>query len=317
MQIEPDRAANSAFPDPGHSVLAQVIAAWDATLRELWSSDVATAHRAAASLYAPATTDGESDYREPETILCFQQELKQRTPQTPPTPEERYRAVVTAVGGQLHRVREAPTQPFVEDLLSVALRPVGRLGAGMLTHEICAALYDYHRGVWSPHQTRSQRLKIEAALANALACLPPDNLEDFWENLHSGNALMRGAMRLGLEWLTSDHAVPHLLCGLDRSTDSDTRFALVDNLARIGDPRALPRLYALRRTAALTDWPLARRISAAIGVIEHLNREQAHRSLLRPAQAPSQDPSTLLRPTAEIDPAPATLLRSADPTPPS
>jgi hypothetical protein len=137
----------------------------------------------------------------------------------------------------------------------------------------------------------------------------------FWDNLHSDNTFMRGAMRLGLEWLTSDHAVPHLLAGLDRSTDTANRFAIVDNLARIGDPRALPRLYALRRTAALTFWPLARRISATIGVIEHLNRRPSQRSLLRPAQAPSPDPAILLRPTTEADGSPATLLRPVEPPP--
>ena len=142
-------------------------------------------------------------------------------------------------------------------------------------------------------------------------------MEVFWDNLHSSNVLMRGAMCLGLEWLTSDHAVPHLLSGLDRSTDSETRFAIVDNLARIGDPRALPRLYTLRRQSALTDWPLARRVSAAIDVIERLNRGQAQRSLLRPAQAPSPDPSTLLRSTTETDPSPDSLLHPTDPPPSS
>jgi hypothetical protein len=313
MRIERDFAAKSTFPEFSRPVPLRIVDRWDSTFSELWSADSTIAARAAAALYAPETSDGEPANRQPESILWFLQALKARTPALPSTPDERSRMVVIAVWGLLHRVRETPAQPFIEDSLAVALRPIGRIQAGALTPEICATLYDYHRGVWTPHLTRPQRQKIQWALAAALASLPPDEMEVFWDNLHSENALMRGAMCLGLEWLTSDHAVPHLLAGLDRSTDSEIRFAIVDNLARIGDPRALLRLYTLRRLSALTDWPLARRISAAIEVIEHLNRGQSPRSLLRPAQAPAPDPSTLLRPTTETDSAPATLLRPVDP----
>lgn len=317
MRIEPEPAANSTFPENDRPIPARIVAAWDAALRELWSPNDTAAACAAASLYASEMDVVEPEVRESEAVHWFRQRLKERTPQMPLTPEARYRAVLAAIGGRVRLVRESPAQPFIEDSLAIALRPVGRLAAGGLTAEICAALYDYHRGVWTPHLTRTQRLKIQSALAMALASLPPDEMEIFWDNLHSRNVLMRGAMRLGLEWLTSDHAVPHLLYGLDRSTDGDTRFAIVDNLARIGDPRALPILYALRRTAALTDWPLARRTSAAISVIEHLNRGQTQRSLLRPADAPQQDPRSLLRSTSEADPAPATLLRPVNPSSPS
>ncbi len=315
---EPIETADSTFPEFARALPPQILNAWDTPLRALWNTDSDAAAHAAAALYASTTADDEEPtLRDSEAPQWFLQKLQKQTPQLPAVREDRYRAVVIAVWGLLRRVREMPAHPFIEDSLAAALRPVGRLQAGMLTPEICAALYDYHRGIWTPHLTRTQRLKIQSALAAALASLPPNEMEVFWDNLHSRNALMRGAMRLGLEWLTSDHAVPHLLCGLDRSTDSETRFAIVENLARIGDPRALPRLYALRRTSALTDWPLARRISATIGVIEHLNRGPSQRSLLRPAEAPPPDPATLLRPTTETDSAPSTLLRSADLAPPS
>ncbi len=296
-------------PAFSHAAPAQVFPMWDATLRELWSADIDTARRAAAALYAPNLPYTEPTTRESQAVLGFLHPLLEDTPHMPKTREERYQAVLVAVWRLLHRVRETPAHPFIEDSLTVALRPVGRLQAGVLTPEICAALYDFHRGVWTPHLTRPQLQKIQTAIAGALASLPPDSMQIFWDALHSQNALMRGAMCLGLEWLTSDHAVPHLLYGLDRSTRSEIRFAIVDNLARIGDPRALPHLYASRRTSALTDWPLARRISATINVIEHLNRGQEPRSLLRPAQAPPPDPTTLLRPTTETDSAPETLMR--------
>jgi len=312
MRLESDSANLSTLPVFRHPAPASVLAAWDASFAKLWSADGTTAARAATVLYPHEPPDTEPTPRESEAILWFLQQLTTQNPHMPSTEEARYQAVVVAVWRLLHRVRETPAQPFIEDSLAVALRPIGRLQAGPLTAEICATLFDYHRGVWTPHLTRPQRQKIQGALATALASLPPDEMEVFWDNLHSSNALMRGAMCLGLEWLTSDHAVPHLLCGLDRSADSETRFAIVDNLARIGDPRALPRLYTLRRTSALTDWPLSRRISAAIGVIEHLNRGQSQRSLLRPAQAPPPDPAALLRPVAETESESATLLRPPD-----
>lgn len=317
MHPASDLAHLSTFPVFRHPAPTQVLAAWDSSLVKLWSADHAIAAQAATALYAAEPPDREPTARDLEAIQWFLQQLHAQDPHLPTTDEGRYQAVVVAVWRLLHRVRETPAQLFVEDSLAVALRPVGRLQAGALTPEICAILYDYHRGVGTPHLTRPQRRQIQSLLAAALASLPPEEMEVFWDNLHSSNALMRGAMCLGLEWLTSDHAVPHLLCGLDRSADSETRFAIVDNLARIGDPRALPRLYTLRRTSALTDWPLSRRISAAISVIEHLNRGQSQRSLLRPAQAPPADPTTLLRPATESDFETATLLRPPDPPPPS
>jgi hypothetical protein len=306
-------AAEPSFPEFRHPVSSRILAVWDAAFLSLWSTDPDVAIRSATNLYAPETPDGNPNARTAEAISFFLQQLHHWAPTVPSTAEERYRTVVVAVWHLVRRVRRTPAQPFIEDSLAIALRPVGRLQAGALTAEICAALYDYHRGVWTPHLTRPQRQRIQWALAAALASLPPDEMEVFWDNLHSSNALMRGAMCLGLEWLTSDHAVPHLLSGLDRSTDSETRFAIVDNLARIGDPRALPRLYTLRRLSALTDWPLARRVSAAIEVIERLNRGQAQRSLLRPAQAPPPDPGTLLRSTNESDRSSDSLLHPTDP----
>ena len=315
MRIESSLEAEANFPKFS-PVQPRVVAAWDAFLRELWNSD-GSADRAAAALYASEKALVAGEAHDSETYRGFLDQLREYAPVSPATPEERYRAVVETVRYLLRQVRARPAQPFLDDSLAAALRPIGRLHAGTLTSEVCAALYDYHRGAWTPYLTRAQRQKVQQALATALASLPPDEMEFFWENLHNGNALMRGALRLGLEWLTSDHAVPHLLCGLDRTEDSDTRCALVDNLARIGDPRALPYLYALRLTMAVSDWPLARRISTAIGVIEHLNRGRTQRSLLRPADAPPLDPAVMLRPASGADTAPATLLRSSEPIAPA
>ncbi len=289
---------------------------WEVRLQSLWSADGEAAKRASEALYVQDAVYERADERESECVERFQQALKEATPLLPHTAEGRYQAAVDAAGRVLRSVREHPTRPFVEDTLAIALRPVRRLQAGALTPDVCATLYDYHRGVWTPHLTRPQLLKIHVALATTLAALPPDDMEAFWENLTGPHALMREAMQIGLEFLTSEHAVPHLLHGLERSTDSDTSIAIVHNLARIGNPAALPQLYLLRRVAALKDWPLARRISTTIKVLEHLNRGQAHRVLLRPASHPTDAPETLLRPTAETPSDPATLLRPS-PNPPN
>lgn len=310
MRLE-NAASDATFPVFRRPIPPQILAVWDGCLRELWRSETSAGSVTTALFKSETARDGLNEC-EADAAMQFERQLMERVPRMPSTSGERYQAVVIAVWELLRGVRAKKSQPFLDESLAVALRPAGRLRAGMLTPEICATLYDYHRGAWTAHLTRVQRRKIETALAAVLASVPSEDMDVFWENLHSGSALMRGAMRLGLEWLSSDHAVSHLLCGLDLSTDSDTRVAIVDHLARIGDSRALPRLYALRRSSARTDWPLARRISAAISVIEYLDQGQSQRSLLRPAQFLPNN-ATLLRPTVEGDPESSTLLRPVDP----
>src|SRR5579862_6065603 len=224
-----------------------VVSRLDKRLTSLWSPALSAALEFASALYAP---DGDealarAGVEEQDTAL-FWQMLMGYYPRQPETFAERYRAVVTAVWRFLRVVRETPTEPFVEEHLAVALRPVRRLGLSILTAEVCAALYDYHRGVWTPNLTRPQRYVIEQALTRTVAALPPQAMPAFWENLQSHDPMLRGAMLLGLKYLSSTHAVPHLLHGLEAIHDHTTRAAIVDCLEQIGEPQAIPALLRLR-----------------------------------------------------------------------
>jgi hypothetical protein len=186
---------------------------------------------------------------------------------------------------------------------------VRRLQVGLLTAEVCAALYDFDRGVWTPHLTKPQLWTIRCALAETIAALPPEEMGPFWEHLQSPDPRIRQAMRLGLTFLRSAHAVPHLIRGLESVPDHDTRAAIVDCLEEIGDPRALGALHRLRRETARTDWTLSRHIARAISVIERQNRGNQHRTLLRPTEPPDAPEAVLLRPAAD---APDTVARRAE-----
>jgi hypothetical protein len=268
-------------------------------LQDLWGSSLSVGLQAARLFYAPDAGELPLPDVEEELTTTFWRLLTSHCPQRPESDAEAYQAILRVVGKILHSVREAPTAPFVEDLLSVALRPVRKLQAGVLTPEICAALYDFDRGLWTPHLTKPQLFTIEMALAETIAALPPDEMEDFWENLQSPKPGLRQAMRLGLTFLRSAHAVPHLLRGLQALTDHETRAAIVDCLEEISDPRALEVLHRLRRETAQSDWTLSRHLARAIRVIERQNRGNQHRTLLRPTQPPANPEETLLRPAAD------------------
>ncbi len=279
--------------------------------QDFWNPRLETVRQAASDLYAPDAAGEEAGEREAEAAEMFLADLRIHSPEIPLSADRRLLALSIAAQSVLRAVRISPARPFIEDSIAIALRPVRRLRAGSLTVEVCALLYDCHRGVWAPHLTRSQQVKIHAALSLALAALPPDGMEAFWDGLHGTDALMREAMQLGLEFLTAQHAYLHLLHGLEHSNNSGIRIGIVNSMAQIGDPVALPQLYSLRRTAALKDWPLARRITAAIKVIEHLNRDREHRLLLRPASQPADSSRSLLRPASdETFSDPVTLLRA-------
>lgn len=299
--------ANEAdAPLPGRTPRdAVTLAQWDATLQQLWSPTLSTALAAADALYAP-NTGAESVLPEHTAMVCreFWRHLTQRQKQMPSTPETRFYAVEMVVGRILRTVRESPhAAHFIEEYLAIALRPVRALRLGALTPEVCAALYDYYRGVWTPHLTKPQLHLLQTALAQTLAALPPDQMQAFWDGLQSEDPMRRRAMLLGLEFLRSAHAVPHLLRGLEQSRDHGVRSLLVENLEVIADPTALPTLIRLRRDTAHSDWTLSRLIARAIRVIEHQNAGRHHRTLLRAATSPPDPDESLLRPAADaLDP---------------
>lgn len=296
----------------------EVAARWDHTFGDLWDTSLSRALQAAGELYQRDGADVVLDTEVAETLpLIFWRTLTSQQPHMPETVETRYVAILRAVWLVLRAVRNAPANPSMVPNLVVALRPVRWLRAGALTPEICAALYDYNRGVWWPYLSMPQMWEIRTALARTIAALPPDEMDAFWENLCSPDTARRHAMLEGLKFLRSAHAVPHLLRGLERSGDHAIRSAIVDCLEEIADPRAIATLARLRQETAHGDWTLSRHIARAIRVIEQQNRGRSHRTLLRPAQTPPEEAASLLRPAADSSDAPdgqgKQLLRPEEP----
>jgi hypothetical protein len=278
------------------SAAPALLAAWDGRLRSLWLPPE-TGLNAAEDLFAPDEVSTES-LPDATHFLAMRlwNVLFRHYPKMPEKPETRYQAVLNTLSLLLRAIQQSPTTPFVEDLLTVGLRPVCKLRAGALTPLVCSLLYDFQRGIWVPHLTKPQRWKIQIALAQTVAALPPDQMQDFWTYLQSKDPLTRQAMLLGLEFLRSAHALPHLLNGLQISQDHAVRAAIVNCLEQIADPHALPTLAQLRRETAHSDWTLSRQIARAMRVIEHQNRGQQHRTLLRPTERPDKEENALLRP---------------------
>ena len=277
---------------------------WDDRLRALWSPSLSVALAAAGELFTPddpeSGTDGQPD-EAPDRVAShvsaeFWRLLTSRQKHLPDTPLARYQCVVATVWRLLRAMRQSPSAPFVEEHLAVALRAVRALKAGMLAPEVCAALYDFHRGWWGAYLTKPQLWTLRTALAQTLAALPPDTLGPFWDGLQSRNPMMQRAMSLGLEFLRSAHAVPHLLHGLEQARDHATRAAIVEALEQVADPHALSALARLRRETAGSDWTLSRQIARTIRVIEQQNPGAHVRVLLRPSDTPPDYDSLLLRP---------------------
>lgn len=277
----------------------EVAACWDHTFGDLWDPSLGRALQAAGELYRRDGADVVLNAEAAESLSgLFWRTLIGQQAHKPETVESRYCAVLHAVWFVLRAVRKAPANPVIVPNFVVALRPVRWLRAGALAPEICAALYDYNRGIWWPYLSRPQMWEIRMALARTIAALPPNEMDAFWENLQSADVGIRHAMLQGLEFLRSAHAVPHLLRGLERSGDHATRAAIVDCLEEIADPRAIAMLTRLRQETAHGDWTLSRHIARVIRVIEQQNRGRSHRTLLRPAQTPPQEAGSLLRPAA-------------------
>lgn len=301
----PDNAAISDAEEswtPAPATLSQ----WDARLRTLWSPSLSAALVAAGELFTPDDMESGTDgppADAPDRVAShvsaeFWRLLTSRQKHLPDTPLARYQCVVATVWRLLRAMRQSPSAPFVEEHLAVALRAVRALRAGMLAPEVCAALYDFHRGWWGAYLTKPQLWILRTALARTLAALPPDTLGPFWDGLQSRDPMMQRAMSLGLEFLRSAHAVPHLLHGLQHTRDHATRAAIVEALEQIADPHALSALARLRRETAGSDWTLSRQIARTIRVIEQQNPGAHVRILLRPSDTPPDYDSLLLRPVS-------------------
>ncbi len=281
---------------------------------ELWSGDAALVTDTALRLFAPLPGEP-ANPAEASRIFAqeFSTRLKQDFPHLPGDERAIRRVLIMLVGTMLKRERTVPSSQFRHLRYLAILRPVRRLHAGELTEEICAGLYDYHRGVWEGRLSRYELYCVRVGLAQTLSDLPPDDLGFFWKTLREGDTMHRHAMLHGFSFLRSSHSVPHLLEGFRRSPEHTIRAAIVDCLEQIGVPEALPMLIELKRETAYTDWTLSRHIARAIRVIEMHNRNHIQQQLLRPTSPPPQDDRGLLRPALDNEIEQKELLRSYPP----
>ncbi len=279
--------------------------------KQFWSKDPGVVMDTAARLFAPLAGEP-ADPKEAASLFAAELagRIKRDLPLLPDTPEELRAGLISPLGAMLKRERTVLPGQFRHLRYLAMLRPVRRLSAGELTEEICAGLYDYHRGVWEGRLSRYELYCVRAGLAQTLADLPPDDLGFFWKTLREGDPMHRHAMLHGFAFFRSSHAVPHLLEGFARSPEHAIRAAIVDCLEQIGVPEALPTLIELKRETAYTDWTLSRHIARAIRVIEMHNRDHLHRQLLRPTSTPPEDRRGLLHPASETDVDAAEMLRS-------
>ena len=288
-------------------------------LPQLWDASLSASMAAALMAYR---SDGGDSIRveEPtnQTAMEFRRLLIADNPQLPETTAGIYMAVVRAAWQILRRARLDRQNPHWIAYFLVALRPVRRFQAGILTAEICAALHDFCWNGAIVKLKKPDRYRLEDALALTLAALPAGELGLYWENLQSDNPQIRQSMRYGLKFFRSAHAAPHLLATLEKVRDHDIRAEIVDILEQIGEPSAIPVLTRLKKETAVTDWPLSRQIGRAIKVIERQDRNLHYGTLLRPSEAPPTIVKELLRPAgftpfhAERDR--AELLRSPAPS---
>ena len=277
----------------------------------LWASDPGEAADAVGRLYAPlAGEPADPAEAAAEFAREFSLRLKRDCPQIPLETDTQRHALVTLAGSILRRERTVTPPQFRHLRYLAALRPVRRLSAGELTPEICAGLYDYHRGVWEGRLSRYELYCVRVGLAQTLADFPPDGIGLFWKTLREGDPMHRHAMLHGFAFFRSAHAVPHLLEGFRTSPEHNVRAAIVNCLEQIGVPTALPTLRELKRETAYTDWTLSRHIARAIRVIEMHSKDHAHHQLLRATNAPPSDNRGLLRPASELDADRASLLRT-------
>lgn len=321
-QEEPPTLAES-LPEEKDSwtPTAATLAKWDERLCALWSPSLSVGLAAASELFVPdgpEVSENGTPLESPGRVEAhvsaeFWRLLTSRQTRLPDTPLARYQCVVATVWRLLRTMRQSPSAPFVEEHLAVALRAVRLLQAGMLTPEVCAALYDFHRGWWAPYLTKSQLWILRTALARTLAAQPVETMQPFWDGLQSRDPMMQRAMSLGLEFFRTTHALPHLLHGLETAHQHATRAAIVDCLEQIADPHTLSALARIRRETAATDWTLSRQIARTIRVIEQQNRTAQVRTLLRASDTPPDYDSLLLRPATEIPSDQKDLLRPATP----
>jgi HEAT repeat protein len=134
---------------------------------------------------------------------------------------------------------------------------------------------------------------LTCAAGQALACLPPDSIPDFWQTLAHAPLTHRLAIRPVLTHIDDRHAVPFLLNVVPGQPAPLTQ-AIAACLGRLKDVRALPALMPLTLSR---DRQVRTQAIAAIAAIEHAHIGHPARELLRAPNTAPEEVASLLRPT--------------------
>ncbi len=152
---------------------------------------------------------------------------------------------------------------------------------------LCAILKQTRE--WDGLVEKPQLWQIHLALSRLLPMFPIHALTALWNRLDNADPLQRIGMDYGLEILTAEHAVQHLLVGLETCKSHNARLKIVEALEIIGDVRTLPILAKLHRQAGTEDWVLGRNIARAFRAIHFRAKEEDAITLLRASSIPATE----------------------------
>ncbi len=177
--------------------------------------------------------------------------------------------------------------PTVGDCLAKLLEQFPKSPSPACLPLLCDVLYWHHH--WDGFAEKPQLWTLRWAIEALLPRFAPEDLTEFWNRLQSANSIERTAMEQGLELLTSQHCLEHLLHGLETCTRHSVRTKIVNVLEKVGDSSVLPRLFQVYRHSAEHDWALGQQIERALRSILLRTDVDAARTLLRSSQEPYED----------------------------
>lgn len=152
---------------------------------------------------------------------------------------------------------------------------------------LCSLLRQYKD--WEGIVEKPELWQIHLAFSKALPAFPPKSLHYFWKQLDKDKSPQHPSLEYGLEVLSAEHAIEHLIEGLATCKSHTSRLAIVEALEKVGNEYALPALAQLYRQAGHDDWTLARYVARAFRAILYRTSESDAMSLLRASNMPASE----------------------------
>lgn len=152
---------------------------------------------------------------------------------------------------------------------------------------VCDILYCYRQ--WDGVAQKPQQWTLRCAIEATLPRFAPEDLAELWNRLQLPQEPQYSAMEIGLELLAAQHALEHLLFGLEYCRQHAARAKIVNDIEKAGDSSVLPRLFRAYHQAAEQDWALGRRIERALRSILGRTDVEVARTLLRSSHEPYEE----------------------------